>query len=98
MARPIKERLAELTEDKGKLEKKIALLENRVRSAEQKARTRQSIVVGALMIELACSGPDEARRFLNTFEKRLTREQDKKTVAPLIEELKAIAAKKPETP
>jgi hypothetical protein len=91
----ISERIQALDEKEKQIRAKKELLINKAEQESRRVRNRQNIVAGALLIELAFSGPEEARRFISAFEKRLTRDQDKKTMAPVLEELRAVAAGKP---
>ena len=88
----IAERLKLIEEKEVQLRNKRELLENKMKADARRARNRQNIIAGALLTELAFSGPEEAKRYIATMEKRLTREQDKKAMAPLLNELRAIAA------
>ena len=87
----IEARIKNLEKKESEAKAKREVLENKLKSDLRRIRNRQNIVVGALLLEIAYSGPEEAKRFIATLEKRLTRDQDKKTMAPIIDELKAIA-------
>jgi hypothetical protein len=91
----ISERIQALDEKEKQIKAKKELLINKEKQESRRIRNRQNIVAGAIMLEIAYSGPEEARRFIAAFEKRLTRDQDKKTMAPVLDDLRAIAAGKP---
>ena len=90
----IAQRIEALDEKEKQIRAKKELLINKEKQESRRIRNRQNIVAGAIMLEIAYSGPEEARRFIAAFEKRLTRDQDKKTMAPVLEDLRAIAAGK----
>ena len=90
----IAQRIEALDEKEKQIRDKKELLINKEKQESRRIRNRQNIVAGAIMLEIAYSGPEEARRFIAAFEKRLTRDQDKKTMAPVLEDLRAIAAGK----
>ena len=91
----ISERIQVLDKKEKQIRAKKELLINKAQQESRRVRNRQNIVAGAIMLEIAFSGPEEARGFIAAFEKRLTRDQDKKTMAPVLEQLRAVAAGKP---
>lgn len=88
----IAERMKALEEKERQLRAKRELLENQVKQEARRLRNRQSIIVGAIMLDIAYGGPEEAKRFLTVLEKKVTRDQDKKALAPVLDDLRKIVA------
>jgi hypothetical protein len=78
------------------LEQQIAEAEaklNRLRERERKKDTRRKIIVGGLLISEALASPAGAQKLLRLIEQKVTRDVDKTDIAPLVDELRAVAAK-----
>lgn len=79
MARTIEQQIAEA-------QNKLARLKSKQRTKD----TRRKIVVGAAMLAEIRDNPAAAALLLDTLKRRITRDVDKRDLAPVIEELRKI--------
>jgi len=80
---------------------RVAYLESqlaRERELERKEDDGQKYVVGGMYLALARTSPEVAARLLADLKKHVTRDADKKRIAPLLAELNEAQPKAKETP
>lgn len=70
-------------------EAKLARLRQRERSKD----TRRKIIIGGLLISEALAKPDGAAKLLRLIDLKVTRDVDKADIAPLVAQLREVAAK-----
>lgn len=82
------------------LEQQIAAAEAklaRLRTKERSKDTRRKIIVGGMVIANAMDDQASARKLVTMIEAKVTRDVDKADIAPLLDQLRAVKPKAPET-
>ena len=86
---------AKISELEKSMAEKARIARAREGQAARKLRTRQAIILGAMLIDAAANDDQDARKIIGKYFSVLSREQDKDTLHPLIEALRRPDPKAP---